>query len=360
MAVSGNLPRVSLDAHMKEVARRETTVRENVTYSDKVLFPAVNSILKEICERGDILLYVLLDEWSSLPTDIQPYLAEFIKRGFLPTNSITIKIASLEYRSNFSIRSDARAIIGFEVGADIATGLDLDEHFVFDRNKDVVTKAFAEILYNHIQSELPEHYLRDGHGITNADTFVKAFFTNSTTSFQELARAAEGVVRDLINIFSHAFFTSQKKGNDKIEKRTVTEAAQQWFEQDKARELAPELSDALGRIVAEVIGNKKARSFLAPRDLERDILLQRLFDARVLHLVTRGYADKDNPGLRYNIYTLDYGTYVNLLGTVKSPQGFEDSAIVDPEFVVPFDDRRSIRRIVLTRDVLYPPTNPVL
>ena len=33
-----------------------------------------------------------------------------------------------------------------------------------------------------------------------------------------------------------------------------------------------------------------------------------------------GHADKDNPGIRYNIYTLDYGTYVDLIGTSKEPQ----------------------------------------
>ena len=297
---------------------------------------------------------MLLDEWSSLPLDIQPYLAEFIKRGFLPANTITVKIASLEYRSNFSIKTPSGSLLGLEVGADIATGLDLDDHYVFDRNKDRVTKAFANILFNHVRSELPEDYLLNVYGISDSDKFVTTFFTNSTTSFQELARAAEGVARDLINIFSHAFFTSQRKDHSKIEKRTITESAQQWFEQDKARELPVDLSEALQRIVAEVIGKKKARSFMVPRELERDELLQRLFDSRVLHLVIRGYADKDNPGLRYNIYTLDYGTYVSLLGTSKSPEGFEEVTIVDPGFVVPFDDRRSIRRIILTQDVLHP------
>jgi hypothetical protein len=69
----------------------------------------------------------------------------------------------------------------------------------------------------------------------------------------------------------------------------------------------------------------------------------------------RGYADKDKPGVRYNIYTLDYGTYVTLLGTSKEPQmelAAGDDAANNPELVVPFDDKRSIRRIVLNADVL--------
>lgn len=81
-------------------------------------------------------------------------------------------------------------------------------------------------------------------------------------------------------------------------------------------------------------------------------MVQKLFDARILHQMQRGYADKDNPGIRYNIYTLDYGTYVDLIGTSKQPQMdlLDDSEDVD--IVVPFDDKRSIRRIILNEEIL--------
>ena len=65
----------------------------------------------------------------------------------------------------------------------------------------------------------------------------------------------------------------------------------------------------------------------------------------------RGYADKDNPGVRYNIYTIDYGAYVDLLGTSKEPE-LDLLERTDAEVVVPFDDKRSIRRIVLHKDIL--------
>ena len=50
-----------------------------------------------------------------------------------------------------------------------------------------------------------------------------------------------------------------------------------------------------------------------------------------------------------NIYTLDYGTYVDLIGTQKAPTGdfTEELEGDEAETVVPFDDRRSIRRIIL-------------
>lgn len=83
-------------------------------------------------------------------------------------------------------------------------------------------------------------------------------------------------------------------------------------------------------------------------------MIQRLFDARVIHFVKRGYADKDNPGVRYNIYTLDYGTYVDLLKTAKKPDGYLplDENMSSRDIVVPFDDKRSIRRIILTEEML--------
>jgi hypothetical protein len=265
-----------------------------------------------------------------------------------------VKIASLEYRSNFAERTGPRGdIVGFEVGSDISTALDLDDYYVYDRNPAQVTNAFADMLYRHVRGELPPEYLKNFYGITDQDKFVASLFTNVAT-FQELVRASEGVARDLINIFSQAFFATQRKGIEKIDKRAILEAARQWFEQDKAQNLGDDLTRVLERIVEEVIGHRKARSFMLPRELEKEDVIQKLFDARVVHLVLRGYADKDNPGVRYNIYTLDYGTYVDLLSTSKAPDlGFQDKTPAeDGEFLVPFDDKRSIRRIVLKREIL--------
>jgi hypothetical protein len=128
-----------------------------------------------------------------------------------------------------------------------------------------------------------------------------------------------------------------------------------WFERDKAQNLDDNLSLILRKIVDEVIGTKRSRSFLIPRELEKHENLQKLFDARVIHFIKRGYADKDNSGIRYNVYSLDYGTYVDLLNTTKKPE-LEfvdvDSRIQGEDFIVPFDDKRSIRRIVLTEEIL--------
>jgi hypothetical protein len=144
-------------------------------------------------------------------------------------------------------------------------------------------------------------------------------------------------------------FNAHRRGRVDIDRRSIVEASRQWFEQDKARQLDDHLREVLRRIVDVVIGEKRRGLFCFRANLS-DATIQGLFDARVLHQMQRGYADKDHPGVRYNIYTLDYGTYVDLLGTTKEPEidlFGQKKEEADPNFVVPFDDKRSIRRIVL-------------
>ena len=352
-SIAASLAHPDLSGKVKVNGSHETEQSSSfiVKEEDKIIFPALHHLLSNVLDKSLAILYILFDEWSSIPIDLQPYLAEFMKRSFFANPRVIIKIASLEYRSKFTLQHNSTTY-GLEVGSDISTAIDIDDYYVFDRNPNNVTDAFSEILFKHIQSEVPEDYLKSKYNVDSGSSLVSKMFTSKAT-FQELVRASEGVVRDLINIFISAFFDSQRKGRNKIEHPSIVEAARQWFEQDKSQNLDEELRRILEKIVNEVIGQKKARSFLIPRDLEKHPFIQRLFDLRVLHLMKRGYADKDNPGVRYNIYSLDYGTYVDLKHTSKQPdlEFFEDKE-ESTDFVVPFDDRRSIRRIVLTSDII--------
>lgn len=333
------------------VGRRNTekgAISQNETSErvDRIYFPDVHGVLNDLLTASGTHLYVLLDEWSSLPEDVQPFLAEFVRRGLLPLSRVTIKIGALEHRSRFSCVVEERQF-GFELGADIATATDLDDYYVFDRNPARISETYADVLYRHISAELPDGYLKDVHRVDSAQKLPSRLFTERAV-FDELARASEGVMRDLINIFTKAYLDAHRRGRESIDRKGVLEAARQWFEQDKSRHLDDHLQVVLQRIVDDVIGDKRARSFLLPRELEKHPVVQRLFDARVLHHMQRGYADKDNPGIRYNIYTLDYGTYVDLLTTKKEPEIELLEVSEEAERVVPFDDKRSIRRIILS------------
>ncbi len=350
-ATAAHVPDVTLMAGSND--KQSASAKEERSYKiapvHKIYFPEVHDALGRALKFAKARLYLLLDEWSFLPLDLQPYLAEFVKRGLLPINLVTVKLTALEYRSHFNSSIGERQV-GFELGADISTATDLDDYLVYDRNPEHITDVYSDVLYRHISSELSPNYLKDKYGMTKGRDLASKMFTERKT-FQELARASEGVIRDLINIFIQAYFAAQKRGRDTIDKKAILEAAQKWFEQDKAQQLDDDLRKVLQRIVEEVIGARKARSFLLPRELENNPVVQKLFDLRVLHLMQRGYADKDRPGVRYNIYSIDYGTFVGLIGTSKEPDvemGTESS----PDTVVPFDDKRTIRRIVLSEEVL--------
>src|ERR1043165_572422 len=307
-----------------QASEEEKTTSYRAEHQDKVIFPALHSLLQEVLKHAGARLHILIDEWSSIPMDVQPYLAEFAKRTFLPNPDVVVKIASLEYRSNFGERRSPSGMLGFELGSDISTSLDIDEYYVYDRNPDLVTEIFGHILFKHLKSELPARHLETNYEIYAGAGVAAKFFSNEYV-FKELVRASEGVVRDLINIFISSYFAAQRRGKKYIDKPTIIEAARQWFEQDKAKNLDAGLRAVLKKMIKEVVAEQRARSFFLPLELERHQTIQRLFDERVLHLTKRGATYQYTPGVRYNIYTLDYGTYVDLLSTDRAPQmGFDE------------------------------------
>lgn len=351
ITLSKGSPSLTATGKIDITSENERTTSYRVAHDDKVIFPELHAILSNTVNKAQTTLYILFDEWSSIPFDVQPYLAEFLKRGFLSEPNVVIKIAALEYRSNFGVRNDTD-ILGFELGSDISTALDIDDYYVYDRSPESVTRNFADMLFKHLRSELPDNFLEEQYKVRNGQDLASRMFT-SKLIFEELVRASEGVARDLINIFSTAFFDAQRRTRTSIDQKAILESARQWFEKDKSQNLDDVLQKVLRRIVDNVIGTRRARSFLLPRELERHPVIQKLFDSRVIHLMHRGYADKDNPGVRYNIYTLDYGTYVDLMNTSKQPQiEFIEFIEGDKDLVVPFNDKRSIRRIILTEDYL--------
>jgi hypothetical protein len=330
-------------------AKSENRLDFTESLRDTVVFAEVAGVLDHALRAlGLRHLYILIDEWTAIPPDVQPYIAEFLKRAFFPSNRITIKIASLEYRSRFTISVEKGNPIGFELGGDLSANLDLDDYYVYDRNPERVVSMFLELLYKHVRTELPDGYL-ETIGASDAAGFRSRFFTEPAT-FVELVRAGEGVVRDFLGIFASAYFRAERSGRVRIDLNSVEESARDWYETDKSTVLGDAQRTALNRIMTDVIGNRQAKMFMLAREHAGHPMIQGLFDLRLIHLISRGYSDKENPGLRYNIYSLDYGTYVDLKRTKSEPEDFEETdeeSTLHSERVVPFKDKRSIRRIIL-------------
>lgn len=333
---------------------QEVSYRE--TFRDSVVYAEVHELLNGALEAMGIKhLVLLIDEWTSLPPDMQPFIAEFLKRSLFPSPRVTVKIASLEYRSKFTLPAIAGNPVGFELGADISANLDLDDYYVYERNPDKVERIFQELLFKHVASGVSDEVF-SAHSIRDANSFRSKLFTERAT-FVELVRAGEGVVRDFLGIFSAAYFKAHSAGRSKIDVHSVEEAARDWYETDKSTALSDEQQTALHRIINDVIGARQTKMFMLKREQADHPMIQSLFDLRLLHLISRGYSDKENPGQRYNIYALDYGTYVDLKRTKSEPQDFLPIEGYGAEFVdtveriVPLADRRSIRRVILQTEI---------
>ncbi|MCA3718997.1 MAG: hypothetical protein IM674_12170 [Brevundimonas sp.] len=289
-------------------------------------------------------LWLLLDEWSEVPFDLQPYLADLLRRTVITLQKVTIKIGAIEHRSVFSISRPRGEYVGLEVGADIFADLNLDNFLVFDNDQDKATHFFKTLIFAHYKSVVPET------PIATADEFIASVFTQ-WAAFEEFVRAVEGVPRDALNLASSA---ATKAFGEKISINHVRLAARDWYQQDKSAitRSTPELSALLAFIVDEVIGKRRARAFLYSSASKHE-LIERLFDNRLLHVLKRNISSHDEPGQRFDVYKIDYGCYVDLINTSKAPEGLfvaNDDEVIE----VPRDDYRSIRRAILRDEDLEP------
>lgn len=300
---------------------------------------------------------ILLDEWSSVDPTVQPFLAELVKHCFLPLQAVSVKIGAIEQQSQFRDTLPNGTTIGLELGADIFANVDLDEFMVFEQNEARARDFFKGLIFKHLTSG----QLGNVVDLQGPGDVIKFGFSD-TRAFDELVRAAEGVPRDALNIASKA---ALRAGDSKISVPQVRVAARSWFQTDKEGALKgrPEASRLLAWIIDDVIRGKRARAFLVDQLSASDPLLLTLFDARVLHVVRRGYSAQDEPGKRYDVWAIDYGAYVDLIQTKSAPDVNALFDLVDStdslgerragQTEVPAQDLRAIRRAILDLSPFY-------
>lgn len=330
----------SKDEYQKDICRRNT---RSGLERHRVHFGSVRNALSNITKQlSSKRIWVMLDEWSEIPLDLQPYLADLLRRSIFPVAGITVKIAAIEQRCNFRISLDNAGYIGIEVGADAATSLNLDEFMVFDNDAERAKEFFCQLLFKHTRPiidntpDLPN----------SAVDLIRHAFTQKN-AFDEFVRAAEGVPRDAINIIGLA---AQKARDNAISIPDIRVASKTWYNRAKetAVQAKPQAHTLLRWIIDEVIDHRQARAFLLRSDVRHE-LIDFLFDSRILHVVKQNISGHDEPGVRYNVYSIDYGCYVDLINTSKAPQGLfsvdteEEIIFID----VPANDYRSIRRAIL-------------
>lgn len=296
-------------------------------------------------------LWIIMDEWSEIPLDLQPYLADLLRRTVLPIRGVVVKIAAIEQRCRFRIPDSNIGHIGIEVGADAAASINLDEYLVFEHSSEHSKQFFGELLYKHIHAIASVH--KEIIISQNHDHFIGDLFTQGL-AFEEFVRSAEGVPRDAINIIGIA---AQRAIDNKISIPDIRTSARTWYTRAKQQAVnsRPEGQRLLNWIVDAVIRHRQARAFLLGVEIKDD-LIDFLYDARVLHIIREGVSAQDLPGRRFNVYSIDYGCYVDLINTTRAPLGLfevEEDSGRSGYIEVPLTDYRSIRRAILDLKEFY-------
>ena len=323
-------------------AERELVMRGVARH--RVHFGSVGSSLRKLVPvLPGKRLWLIMDEWSHVPMHLQPLLADLIRHCLLPVPGVTVKFAAIETRTAFKLDQGDGQYLGIELGADVTADIDLDEFMVFSSGGDSATDFFAQLFYRHVQAAAQNDSLE----LNSPDDFVKAAFAGQG-AFQDLVRAAEGVPRDGINVLSKA---AMQAAESHITLRNVRDAARNWYLTDKQAFLRtrPAERDFLHWIIDHVIGKRGIRGFLLRQGAESH-LIDRLYDARLIHLIKRSIGAKDQAGVRFDAYAVDFGCYVDLLATRGAgPRGLLQAEEGD-EPAVPDDDLELIRGAILDLD----------
>ncbi len=264
--------------------------------------------------------------------ELQPYLADLLRRCVCNIPKISVKIAALEYRSNFRISTEAGSYIGLELGAEITSIVNMDDYLVFENDEKKARDFYDALFAKHIRAAgtLTPHLER-----LSDQGLIKLLVTQKN-AFDELVLAAEGVPRDAINIASLA---AQQADDKKISIPIIKRASRQWYLTAKKTAVDNgNLQSLLNWIIDNVIGQRRARAFLIPAGT-RSSEIDALFDARVLHVIRRDISQPDgNITERYDAFKLDYGCYVHLMSTRISAT----DEISESDIDVPSDDYRAV------------------
>jgi len=328
----------------------------SATFDYRTIAASIEGVLSKV---GVKRLYIILDEWALVPFEAQPYLGEYLKRAVLSVPQISAKILAVNYQCQFAKRVGSD-LIGLERGADIPNVIDMDRYLVFDEKRDYVPMFFGQVLYNHVGVALSwEMELSAAEKLTH----VQRLFTHAK-AFEELVRAAEGNCRDFLCIFTRAFFDEFRQSTESksISIPNVVKAAISWFDQEKAANVYAEEAarETLAFLMERVLKGYKARTFLVESTKAEHPRLVRLLNERVLHRLSGTYHHPDRPGIRHDLFTVDYGAFVRLRGTINEIREEVFWEMDDPDrltpsdrnLMVPVDDKRSIRRITFDPDTV--------
>ena len=308
-------------------------------------------------------IWLLIDEWSALPLELQPVLADLLRRTVFATTGIAVKISAIHGRSRFAETWTTGYTVGLELGADTAATLDLDDFLLF-RNDIASTLGFyAALLHHHLAAMASgngrrtgdDHLMRAVAGAQTPAKLTRLVF-DTADAFHALVLGAEGVPRDLLQIVGLAAGIAY---DQPISTGHVTEAARNFFLRDKEPLISKDARAVFAHLVEECVRQKTRVIPLRREGESDDELIRRLYDARVIHRVKQGMSlNPSRPTELYDVYVVDSGAFLGLPAAGKARARY---AALDP--AARFADASEIEtRVHITTQTtpLVPPTRQKL
>jgi len=110
LGITAKMPRLVRKNINKKAEENHKSAEVSVTIEENIVFPSVSSAMESILKSLNCRLYLLIDEWSSIPSEMQPYIAEFLRRSIIVCSSITVKIAIIKNESNLLFNDGSKRL----------------------------------------------------------------------------------------------------------------------------------------------------------------------------------------------------------------------------------------------------------
>lgn len=282
--------------------KKLTFNQDNITY---ISFAEISSILDNLTYNlNGVSIICLLDEWSEIPLNLQPYLAELLKRVFIASN-YTFKIAAIPYRSKMRVNTFGEISIGLEEGGDIFP-INIDSRYIYEKDKVSTRNFYNELLRNHLMQIYPITF-----GRIDQNRFINTFF--ATQALSEILIASAGIPRDFMNLFILSF-NLRTNLNQRIILKNVRNATTEWYSTDKKEEIDkdPNTKKFFEELVHRIVVEKNKTHFLLPQKFSDHEQVKKLIDLRALHLREKGISHRHIQSKTYDVYSIDYGSYTSL------------------------------------------------
>lgn len=300
------------DTQIGKAQSEELTQDINVRKS--ISFPKFGRLLRDILFLTDKKLIILLDEWSSIPLDIQPLFAEFLRRTLFPINEVKFKIAVVPSKKLFRAERNGNPI-GLELGADIFVALDLDQRYSVDSSpKDIVAFCF-HFFCKHLSSYLDEKI--------EPVEYLKNMFLHPNDAYV-LVRAAEGNPRDFIHLTFLCLqsWRSELSDDPIIDRDAIIKSSKNYFETSKYENCNEESRDLLEKLIQFVVYSNENRGFLIDRKNLKFNPWKALIDQRILHVLDNNYVDYFSAQSSCAILIINFGAYSDILLNNKTVNFF--------------------------------------